>query len=168
MLRYKGLKGCSASICISPLSNSHTHSPRNPAPTLPLRLRTAPLARSHKFSSNMEGNTAPVPAAEEDELVCKKNSSGSIIWRWFGFKRTDEQQANIICRECHKEVISKSGSTSNLFHHLKQRHKLQYEERVKLCGGAAATSAAMPQSKSFTVPQQSTFTVLIYPWCALR
>ena len=35
--------------------------------------------------------------------------SGSVIWRWFGFKVSDEQQNHIICRECNKQVTARGG-----------------------------------------------------------
>lgn len=71
--------------------------------------------------------------ADDKELVSKKKTNGLLIWRWFGFKVSDVQQKNVFCRECCKPVPAKSSSTSNLFHHLQQRHKVQYEECVKNC-----------------------------------
>ena len=68
------------------------------------------------------------------------------MWNSLGLKKTDEQQLQVICRECSKTVATKSGSTTNLFHHLQQRHKVQYEECVKLRGCAAASPAATVSS----------------------
>ena len=84
--------------------------------------------------------------AAGDEIVSKSRNNGSIIWKYLGFKKTNEQQLQVICRECSKNVAAKSGSTTNLFHHLQQRHKVQYEECVKLCGCAAASPAATVSS----------------------
>ncbi|KAF0026160.1 hypothetical protein F2P81_020897 [Scophthalmus maximus] len=38
-----------------------------------------------------------------------------------------------MCRESCKQVATKSSSMTNLYHHLQQRHKPQYEECVKRC-----------------------------------
>lgn len=61
-------------------------------------------------------------------LVKKKNNA-SIIQRWFGFTRPDEQQNSVICRECHKQVVSKNGSASDHFKRL-HHHKFQPEQCV--------------------------------------
>lgn len=101
----------------------------------------------------MEEATTSAEHAKGD-LVCKRKCSGSVIWRWLGFKVSDEQQNHIICRECHKQVIARGGSTTNLFHHLKQWHKLQYEECVKL-RAAEAPAASRPQPEKAPSPKQS-------------
>ncbi|XP_067301389.1 E3 SUMO-protein ligase ZBED1-like [Pseudorasbora parva] len=67
-----------------------------------------------------------------EELVSKKRTTGSIIWIYFGFKASDEQQTDVYCRECRKLVPTKASSTTNLFHHLQTRHKLAYEECTRL------------------------------------
>lgn len=85
----------------------------------------------------MEEATTAAEHAKE-ELVCKRKSSGSVIWR------SDEQQNHVICRVCDKQVTARGGSTTNLFHHLKQWHKLQYEECVKL-RAAEAPAVSHPQ-----------------------
>lgn len=108
-------------------------------------------AQSHS-STNMEEATTSAERAEE--LVSKRKSSGSVIWRWFGFKVSDEQQHHVICRECNKQVTARGGSTTNLFHHLKQWHKLQYEESLKL-RAAEATAASHRQPEKAPAPKQS-------------
>ncbi|XP_074551526.1 E3 SUMO-protein ligase ZBED1-like [Halichoeres trimaculatus] len=104
-------------------------------------------------SPNMEQTTTAAEYAKE-ELVSKRKSSGSVIWRWFGFKVSDEQQNHIICRECNKQVAARGGSTTNLFHHLKQWHKLQYEECVKL-RATEAPAASHPQTEKAPALKQS-------------
>lgn len=76
-------------------------------------------------------------------MVPKKNSTGSIIWQWFGFCKEDEQNT-VICKICHKAVATKGSSTTNLFHHLKC-HPLQNKECLKLC---MSTSLPTPHKKS--------------------
>nr|XP_054594508.1 E3 SUMO-protein ligase ZBED1-like [Nothobranchius furzeri] len=86
----------------------------------------------------------------EEELVSKKKNNGSIIWKWFGFKLSDDQQQNVFCKECRKPVATKGSSTTNLFHHLKQRHKVEYEESVKLRAVTQTTKSSQP-----VVPKQT-------------
>lgn len=95
--------------------------------------------------------------ASEEELVGKKKTNGSIIWRWFGFKVSDEQQNNVFCRECRKSVATKGSSTTNLYHHLQLRHKVQYEECVKLRAVAqTAKSSEVPAVKQTTLQHSYT------------
>lgn len=64
---------------------------------------------------------------QEEELV-KKTGATSIIWTWFGFKVSDSEQKNIICKICRATVTAKRGNTSNLFYHLKTKHVVEYEQ----------------------------------------
>lgn len=83
---------------------------------------------------------------------CKKNN-GSIIWRWFGFKRSADHQSKVICRQCNKHVATHAGSTTNLFHHLQL-----YEISWRLC--------CKPDWKAFC-PKTNLFTSFIYSGRAL-
>lgn len=69
---------------------------------------------------------------EEDEVLVKKTGVASVIWNWFGFRQSDTEQKNIICKVCQATVISKTGNTGNLFYHLKTKHILEYQESQKL------------------------------------
>ena len=91
----------------------------------------------------------------EEELVSKTKNNGSIVWRWFGFKVSDDQQQNVFCKECRKPVATKSSSTTNLFHHLQQRHKVQYEECVKLRAATQNTKPPQPPAPKQTMLQTS-------------
>ena len=64
---------------------------------------------------------------EQLELV-KKTSVTSIIWTWFGYKPSDEQQERILCRVCGATVLAKSSNTTNLFYHLKTKHAIEYPD----------------------------------------
>ena len=57
-------------------------------------------------------------ASDDDDLVPKKGAT-SIVWKWFGYKRSDLQKVPIFCKICEKTVTAKGGNTTNLFHHLK-------------------------------------------------
>ena len=46
-------------------------------------------------------------ACSSEELVCKRKTNGSIVWKWFGYKLSDELQNHIICGVCLKTVATK-------------------------------------------------------------
>ena len=134
-------------------SSLHCTAPRAPAPPLSPTEGEGLEHTLRHFSTNLEEATPSVERTK-DELVGKRKSSGSVIWRWFGFKVSDEQQNHVICRQCHKQVTARGGSTTNLFHHLKQWHKLQYEGCVKL-RAAEAPAASHPQPAKAPAPKQN-------------
>lgn len=84
-----------------------------------------------------ESNTA-------EELIPKKGAT-SVVWNWFGYKRADKEQTTVICKQCKNTVISKGGNTSNLFHHLKHRHPVQYEECQKAREESSTADARKPK-----------------------
>ena len=98
---------------------------------------------------------APTEEAETAEFVPKKRNNGSIIWRYFGFRASDEEQTEAFCRECKKRVPSKSSSTTNLFNHLQYHHKLQYEECVKLRFAGKPTTTITSKKTQQTTLQTS-------------
>ena len=67
-------------------------------------------------------------AESQTEELVKKKGATSIIWNWFGFKRTDEQQQAILYRVCGATILAKIGNTTNLFYHLKTKHIGEYHE----------------------------------------
>ena len=75
----------------------------------------------------------------------QRNNSGSIIWRWFGYKREDVEQQTVICKVCHKSVTTKAGSTAKLYHHV----------CLKLCKSTSPTSDILKK-----VPNQPALTQL--------
>lgn len=91
----------------------------------------------------------------DDELVSKKKTNGSIIWKWFGFKVSDDNQQNVVCKVCRKPVATKSSSTTNLFRHLQLRHKVEYEECAKLRAATETTKPPQPPAQKQTTLQTS-------------
>lgn len=70
---------------------------------------------------------------DREELLPKRGAV-SIVWRFFGFKRSDVAQTTIYCKCCRSRVVAKGGSTSNLLHHLSRRHVAEYQQYRKLQG----------------------------------
>ncbi|XP_052413836.1 E3 SUMO-protein ligase ZBED1-like [Carassius gibelio] len=75
-------------------------------------------------------------AAAADDLVPKRRST-SKIWQFFGFKRDDHMQTEVICKTCKSRVATKTGNTSNLFSHLKAKHNDLYQ----LCSAEKSSSS---------------------------
>ncbi|KAI2647713.1 Zinc finger BED domain-containing protein 6 [Labeo rohita] len=74
--------------------------------------------------------------SETEELV-KKTGATSVIWTWFGFKPSDEQQQNILCRMCGANVPAKRAGvcrrrTSSLNKRPRRSHK---DSRKRLSHG---------------------------------
>ena len=72
----------------------------------------------------------------EGEVIDKKGYKTSIIWKWFGYLKTDEAQDKTVCK---RSLPARLGNTTNLFQHLKTYHPSDYTESMKM---RAATSFA--------------------------
>ncbi len=49
--------------------------------------------------------------SKDDEIVDKKGSANSVIWKWFGYLKSDEAQIKTICKICRWFVKMKTGNT---------------------------------------------------------
>ncbi|XP_066533969.1 E3 SUMO-protein ligase ZBED1 [Hoplias malabaricus] len=63
----------------------------------------------------------------EDDLIPKKNST-SCVWEYFGFRKTDICQKQVLCKTCRALVLTSRGNTTNLYQHLKKHHRHLYDE----------------------------------------
>ncbi|XP_067270785.1 E3 SUMO-protein ligase ZBED1-like [Pseudorasbora parva] len=81
----------------------------------------------------------------EEELTAKRGAT-STIWNWFGYRKSDVEQTTVICKLCKKTVATKGGNTSNLFHHLKHKHKPEYDENMKM---REEKESSKPKVKTF-------------------
>ncbi|KAF7214478.1 zinc finger BED domain-containing protein 1-like, partial [Nothobranchius furzeri] len=68
----------------------------------------------------------------DEDIVQKKSYSTSVVWRWFGYLKSDVEQIKPTCKVCRRMVPSKTGNTTNLFNHLKKYHPSDYTESVKM------------------------------------
>lgn len=76
----------------------------------------------------------------EEELVSKRKGT-SVIWRYFGFRRGDEQQTQVLCRTCKVIIATTGGNTTNLYKHLQHHHK-QLHEEVQACASSKPPSTS--------------------------
>ncbi len=91
--------------------------------------------------------------SKDDEIVDKKGSTNSVIWKWFGYLKSDEAQIKTICKICRRFVKTKTGNTTNLFHHLKKYHPNDHTESMNMRADATpstsrASIGAVPKQKS--------------------
>ncbi len=49
--------------------------------------------------------------SKDDEIFNKKVSANSVIWKWFGYLKSDEAQIKTICKICRWFVKTKTGNT---------------------------------------------------------
>lgn len=106
-----------------------------------------------KMAASVE--SMEVGEVEEVELV-KKTGATSIIWSWFGFKVSDSEQKNIICKICRATVTAKRGNTSNLFYHLKTKHVVEYEESQRMRATQTPRESSSGKKKAGSTHQQVT------------
>ncbi|KAK7938916.1 hypothetical protein WMY93_002242 [Mugilogobius chulae] len=91
-----------------------------------------------------EGESSRSTDTDEPEFVPKKGAT-SVIWSWFGFRPSDLEQNIVFCKTCRRTVVAKGGNTSNLFHHLKQKHNSEYSKAVKARDEASADVVVKPK-----------------------
>lgn len=95
---------------------------------------------------------ASADSTDEDLVPRKGSHVTSIIWKWFGFKKSDVEQTIPTCKVCRTIIKTKNSSTTNLFQHLRQSHAKEWEECTALRECAAGQSK--PQTQ--TVRKQQT------------
>ncbi|XP_064153682.1 E3 SUMO-protein ligase ZBED1-like isoform X1 [Anguilla rostrata] len=83
--------------------------------------------------------------AKDEEIVPKKGHTTSVIWKSFGYLKSDQAQTSIRCKICRRPVLSRTGNTTNLFHHLKRHHPTEHSESLSLRYHA---SVSLPSSSS--------------------
>lgn len=88
-------------------------------------------------------------AKGSENFVAKKGKSKSVVWKWYGFAVSDEEQTTPRCKVCLKAVSTKDSSTTNLFQHLEKNHTPEWEQCVAL-------RAAQENEKPPPAPKQVT------------
>ncbi|XP_038163162.1 E3 SUMO-protein ligase ZBED1-like [Cyprinodon tularosa] len=85
------------------------------------------------------------------EGLVPKRSGTSLVWNFFGFKKEDAAQTQVLCRTCLAMVATSRGNTTNLYQHLKKHHKAMYDS----CMARMATTSASASVKQSTTRQGS-------------
>nr|XP_024661555.1 zinc finger BED domain-containing protein 1-like [Maylandia zebra] len=81
-----------------------------------------------KSTERTEENTDDSSNAEE--IVERKGRKSSVVWRYFGYLKSDKKQSSTHCKLCRQHVPTKTGNTTNLFHHLKQCHPQEHAQSL--------------------------------------
>ncbi len=80
-------------------------------------------AQSIEWKINMAGVETSEENDSSEELV-PKNKCTSEIWQYFGFKREDVSQMQVLCKSCRKTVVTSRGNATNLHSHLERLSKV--------------------------------------------
>uniref|UniRef100_A0A8C9YIK6 BED-type domain-containing protein n=1 Tax=Sander lucioperca TaxID=283035 RepID=A0A8C9YIK6_SANLU len=67
---------------------------------------------------------------EHSESDLSKRNSTSVVWDYFGFKKEDVAQCQVLCKTCLVIVATSQGNTTNLYQHLKAHHKALYDRCI--------------------------------------
>lgn len=87
----------------------------------------------------------------------KRGNRNSVVWVWFGYKKTDTDQKKVICKICHREVATTDSNTTNLFYHLKTRHAEQYNDSLKMQQSTKANVKAVEKKSTQASIKESMF-----------
>ena len=69
--------------------------------------------------------------AERQPLVGRKGKTNSVVWKHFGFEESDSEQTKVLCKICYATVSATYGNTTNLFNHLKSKHRVIHDQALK-------------------------------------
>lgn len=108
-------------------------------------------SRSHQLSHPLEfKNSARVNMAEggrpQQRLVSKKGKTNYAVWEQFGFEESDDEQKHATCRICYMVVAATHGNTTNLFTHLKIKHRVTYDNLIKKQPSTTPSKSSMTQA----------------------
>ncbi|XP_038590224.1 E3 SUMO-protein ligase ZBED1-like [Micropterus salmoides] len=67
-----------------------------------------------------------------------------MVWNYFGYRKDDIDQTQVLCRQCLVVVATTRGNTTNLFDHLNRHHKAQNDQ-------CKARSEGRPKQQSISV-----------------
>ncbi len=108
------------------------------------------VAQSREWKINMAGVETSEENDSSEELVPKKNCT-SEIWQYFGFKREDASQMQVLCKSCRKTVVTSRGNTTNLHSHLEHNHREIYEDFQKCKAKSTKTANEKPSNNKGVV-----------------
>ncbi len=69
------------------------------------------MDRSDKEVLETEGH-------HDDKETVPRRGAVSVIWMFFGFKKSNVNQTTIYCKCCRAEVVAGGDNASSLLHHL--------------------------------------------------
>ncbi len=89
-----------------------------------------------------------------DDLVPKRKST-AYFWNYFGFRRSDVLQRQVLCKTCRTSVSTSRDNTTNLYQHLQRYHRQIYDECMAKWPTDEHTSSQPPRltSKQTSIAQ---------------
>ncbi len=82
----------------------------------------------------------------QKSLVNRRGRSNSFVWEHFGFEDADVDQKHFMCKICCTVVLASLGNTTNLFNHLKFKHRPIYDQLIKKKQQTTPTTSSATQS----------------------
>lgn len=92
--------------------------------------RIVPIEKACNCAEMAEG-TSSVTGEEAGEHLVNKKGGTSAVWTYFGFAKNDVEQKSAKCKICRRAVARSRGNTTNLYQHLKNHHRQQYDACTK-------------------------------------
>ncbi|XP_053170155.1 zinc finger BED domain-containing protein 4-like [Scomber japonicus] len=93
-------------------------------------------------------------ARDAEETLVPKTNSTSAIWQYFGFKKEDNLQSQVLCRTCRAVVATSRGNTTNLHHHLLHHHKELHEQfKASQSRAPSSSKATRPSLQQQSIAQ---------------
>ncbi len=88
------------------------------------RQNTGTATFSYKMSTS-DRNTdvtewASTSKEKADKIADKRGKTNSVVWKWFGFLRSDKLQLSVLCKMSRRAVPTSSGNRGEM--RLKRRH----------------------------------------------
>ncbi|KAI5107252.1 zinc finger BED domain-containing protein 1-like [Silurus meridionalis] len=94
--------------------------------------------------------SSEIPGGDDAATLVTKKGAHCTVWNFFGFKPDDDAQRVVICKQCFGIVAAPQGNTTNLYNHLRRRHKIQYELAMKDKGATPKNTSRQTTQTSIT------------------
>lgn len=105
------------------------------------------------MEAQQEDDLQTETVAQVQEPLVLKRGGTSVIWLQFGFKTSDTEQKEVICKLCNKTIPAPDANTSNLFYHLKKVHEQEYIRIQQIRSKQRGETAGASSEKKYSQPK---------------
>ncbi len=112
--------------------------------------KVEPSGSEHRVE-NKYGRSRDKRGNDSSEELVPKNKCTSEIWQYFGFKREDVSQMQVLCKSCRKTVVTSRGNATNLHSHLEHNHRELFEDFRKCKAISTKTANEKPSNNKGAV-----------------
>ena len=106
--------------------------------------------------------------AERQPLVGRKGKTNSVVWKHFGFEESDSEQTKVLCKICYATVSATYGNTTNLFNHLKSKHRVIHDQALKEQKDSKMKSSSTPATTTQSSIKDTLYNATAYPTSSRR